>query len=151
MIRQIFAGIASGLVSVLPGLATSIGNTIIKSKETEAARQGNENQNGRDLTLAWLTSVNEANKIKAESRTERQVLWGLFLFALPTGLVYTAAMIDGTPFWVPLFMDEAHRVGSWGVDIAPKFEAVAIRIIDSFFISAPAVAGASILAKAFRR
>jgi len=151
MIAQIFAGIASGIVSVLPGLATSIGNTIIKSKETEAARQGAEDTNGKNVTLAWLTSVNETNRIKADAQTERTVLFGLMAFGMPTAAVYSAAMIDGIPFYIPFFMDVAHKVGSWRVGIAPDLKDVAIRIIDSFFISAPAVAGASILAKAFRR
>lgn len=151
MIAAFFRGIAEGVVSVLPGLATSIGNTIVKSKETEAARQGNENQNGKDLTLAWLTSVNETNRIKAESQTERQIVFALVMFAFPTGLVFGAAMVDGIPFYIPLLMDSAHKVGSWKVGLAPDFKDVAMRIIDSFFISAPAVAGASILARAFRR
>jgi hypothetical protein len=148
---MILGAIFSALAAQIPALATVIGNTVVKSKETEAARQGNENENGKDVTLQWLTSVNRANEIKAENQTERQVIFAMIMFALPTGLVFGAAMVDGIPFYIPLLMDQAHKVGSWKIGIAPDFKDVAIRIIDSFFISAPAVAGASILAKVFRR
>jgi hypothetical protein len=151
MIAALARGLAEGIVSVLPGLATSIGNTIVKSKETEAARQGNENQNGKDITLQWLTSVNDTNRIKAENQTERQIVFALIAFATPTAIIYWAALIDGLPFYIPLFMDSAHKVGSWKVAIPPGLEATYFKIIDSFFIAGPAVASAALLAKAFRR
>ncbi len=137
-------GLAEGVVSVLPGLATSIGNTIVKSKETEAARQGAENQNGKDITLAWLTSVNQANETKGKYRTERQIVFALLAFATPTGVVYWAALLDGLPFF-------GHVVGSWGIAIPPGLQVTYEKIIDSFFISAPVMGTAAILAKAFRR
>ena len=134
----------SAILSILPGLVSAVGNTIVKSKETEAARQGNENQNGKDITLAWLTSVNEANKIKAASQTERQIIFALLMFATPTGLLYWAALLDGLPWF-------GHVVGSWGVAIPPGLQVTYEKIIDSFFISAPVMGTAAILAKAFRR
>lgn len=150
MFGALIGGIVSGLVSVIPGLAQVIGNTVVAKSNTEAARQGNENATGSSLALAWLTSVEEANKLKIASRTERTVMFGLMAFAAPCALIFWAACLDSIPFYLPIFMSTAHKVGSWRVGVPPELLADFHLIVQSFFIAAPAVAGASLLARAFR-
>jgi hypothetical protein len=150
-IAGLFAPLLTSLVQLIPGLATIIGNTIVKNHETEAAKQGNENQNSKELALGWLASVNATNEAKGKYQTEKQVMTGLLFFAVPVGVVFWGAMLDGMPFHVPLFMSYPHIIGSWGVTVPPEFKDDVHMIIQSFFIAAPAVGAASILAKAFRR
>lgn len=151
MLTALFGGAITAVVKMVPGLAGVIGDTMVKKANTEAARQGAEDQRGSEVVLGWLTSVNETNRLKAENQTERQVLFALLAFATPTAIIYWAALLDGIPFYIPYFMDHAHKVGSWKIGIAPDLKDTVLKIIDSFFISAPAIAGASILAKTFRR
>lgn len=151
ILSMIFGGFFSALVKLVPGLATIIGDTIVKNHQTEAARQGNENDNSKQLALSWLTSVNATNEAKGKYQTEKQVIAGLFFFALPVGLVFWGAMLDGMPFHFPGFMSYPHIIGSWGIKVPPEFAADVHMIIQSFFIAAPAIGAASILAKAFRR
>lgn len=151
MIKAIFEGLASGALSIFPKVAEIVGNVIIKKGETKAAQEGAQDVRGSEVALAWLTSVNQANETKAKYQTERQVLFAMTAFATPTALVYWAAMLDSIPFYIPLFMDVAHRVGSWGIDLPPKLEQTMKDIIGSYFIAAPSVAAVSVLARAFRR
>lgn len=136
---------AMGLLKLLGGgnVAKVIdGVTAVVKNKTDA--QTIDNQTGAKLGMEYLTAVNETNRIKASTQTERTVLWGLFLFALPAGIVWWAALMDGIPFF-------GHVVGSWKIAVPPGFMEAYLRIIDSFFIAAPAVAGASILARTFGR
>lgn len=151
MFAAIFEGLASGALSIFPKIAEVIGNTIVKRGETKAAQEGAQDLRGSEAALAWLTSVNQANEVKAKYQTEKQVLFAMTAFAAPTAFVYWAACLDSVPFYVPFFMDFAHRVGSWGIDLPPKLEQTMKDIINSYFIAAPAVAGVSVLARAFRR
>lgn len=116
------------------------GVTAVAKNKTDA--QTIDNQTGAKLGMEYLSAVNETNRIKAERQTERTVLFGLFLFALPAGIVWWAALLDG----IPLF---GHVVGSWRIAVPPGFTEAFLNIVNSFFIAAPAVAGASILARVF--
>lgn len=139
------AWLVAPLLNIFPALAESVGKTLVALKETETNRQGSENKSGLDLAIEYLKQVNETNRIKAQSLTERRVLFALLMFAVPAGIHWWAVMLDS----MPLF---GHVVGSWGIAAPPgEWSVTYHKIIDSFFISAPAIAGASILAKAFRR
>lgn len=144
-------GLLSFVLKALPGFAETVGNLLIKAKETEASRQGAEDARGADLALQYLQTIADTNKAKAESQTERQVLFGLLAFASPAGLIWWAACLDSIPFRIPFFMDAVHVVGSWRVAIPPAFVDDFHMIIQSFFIAAPSVAAVALLAKAFRR
>jgi hypothetical protein len=118
------------------------GVTAVAKNKTDA--QTIDNQTGAKLGMEYLTAVNETNRIKASTQTERTVLFGLFMFAFPAGIVWWAALLDGIPFY-------GHVVGSWKIAVPPGFIESFNNIVNSFFIAAPAVAGASILARTFGR
>lgn len=140
------------LIGLVPGLVSSIGGLLIQAKQTEAAREGAQDANGRDLALSWLTSQNQLNALKAEHQTIQSVLSGLALFAIPTGIHWWFVLLDSVPFYVPLLMDEVHKVGSWHVAAPPgRWADTYFMIIQSYFIGGPAIAGTALLAKAFRR
>lgn len=120
---------------------------VIKNK-TDAATI--DAQTGAKLGVDYLNAVNETNRIKAEHQTERQVLFGLLLFALPCGIIWWAGMMDGIPWNFSWLGFEPHRVGSWKVAIPPGFEADFHTIVQSFFIAAPSLAGVAMLARLFR-
>jgi hypothetical protein len=150
------------LGSVAPGLAAAIGDTVIKAKQTEAARQGEQDKTGAELAGSWLTSVTEANRARAEARA-REGSWGLITFAV--GLAFAchvwAIMLDSLPFHltlttkfyvVPWLQWAPHQVGSWGVAALPgKFQDVELAVLQALFYVAPPAAAAVVVAKAFRR
>ena len=109
------------------------------------------NEAGQALASRYFESVDRTNEWKAKTQTVRQVVFGMLAFASPTALLFWAAALDSIPFYVPYLMDIPHVVGSWGVDLPPKLEASMLKIIDSFFISAPIVGGAAILATVFAK
>lgn len=122
---------------------------IIKNKTDAATIDG---QTGANLGMQYLQAVNETNRIKAESQTERQVIWGLFGFALPTMVIWWLALIDGVPWNLDLWLFEfVHRKGSWGIAVPPEFVADFHVVVQSFFIAAPSLAGVAMLAKVFRK
>lgn len=107
-------------------------------------------QTGAKLGADYLSAVNETNRIKAERQTERQVLFGLLLFATPCGIIFWAGMMDGIPWDFSWLGFVPHRVGSWKVAIPPGFEQDFHTIVQSFFIAAPAIGGVAMLARIFR-
>jgi hypothetical protein len=110
------------------------------------------NQTGANLGLQYLTSVNETNRIKAERQTERQVIWGLFGFALPTMVIWWFALADGVPWNIDVYFWAFHHTkGTWGIAIPPEFVADFHVIVQSFFIAAPSLAGAAMLARIFKK
>jgi hypothetical protein len=145
MFTGIIGGIVSGIVSVIPGLASVIGNTIVKKAETQAAREGAQDKSGNELALGWLSSINAANAEKSKYNTEKMLIGAFILFTLPTGIHWWAVMLDSMPFL-------GHKVGSWRVAAPPGAWGVTYHaIIQSFYIMAPATAGLLSLARAFRR
>lgn len=150
-LSDIAEGFAKGIVGVFPSLATAIGNVIIKKSDNATAQQANENDNGQRALASWLTSQNELNKEKLDHMTERQAMRAFLAFVVPTAVIWWAACLDSVPFYIPLVMVVPHHVGSWGVDIPPKMQEDFHMIVQSFFVAAPTIAGASILAKVFRR
>jgi hypothetical protein len=110
----------------------------------EGANHISDNEAGRALGAKYFDSVDKANEAKAANRPVYLVVFGLVMFAFPTGVVYTAALMDGLPWF-------GHAVGSWGIAIPPGLKETFQKIIDSFFISAPAAAVGVAVAQAFRR
>lgn len=110
------------------------------------------NQTGANLGLQYLHSVEETNRIKAEHQTERQVIWGLFGFAMPTMAIWWLALMDGVPWNLDFYLFEfVHRKGSWGIAVPPEFVADFHTIVQSFFIAAPSLAGVAMLARVFKK
>lgn len=102
------------------------------------------NQTGAKLGLDYLMAVNETNRIKAEHQTERQVIFGLFMFALPCGVVWWAALLDGLPFF-------GHEIGSWRIAVPPGFAEAFLNIVNSFFVAAPSLAAVAMLSRVFKK
>jgi hypothetical protein len=144
---------ASWIMSAVKGLAGVVANVIIQRGNTEAARQADQNASGVTLAANYLNAHAEANRAKLAYRPIWFVLFGLFMFALPVGIHWWAVMLDSMPFYIPGLMDAPHKVGAWKVAAGWKGEWIATyhKIIDSFFIAAPATAGIALLARAFMR
>lgn len=136
-----FGGVNAG------NLITGVTDVLKNKTNAELA----SNQTGADLAKSYLQSSTEIERIKAEHQTPRQIMFGLFGFALPAMLLWWAACLDSIPFWIPLVMDAPHKIGSWKVDVPPLFVADFHMIIQSFFIAAPATAGIWALAKVFSK
>lgn len=135
----------TSLVQLIPGLATIIGNTIVKNNETQTKREADQNQSGVSLALGWLQSVNKSNDAKREYNTEKMLIAAFVLFTLPTGIHWWGVMLDCMPWF-------GHKVGSWKIAAPPgQWAATYHAIIQSFYIMAPATAGLLALARAFRR
>jgi hypothetical protein len=111
-----------------------------------------DHQTGATLGFQYLQASAEVEKAKIEHQTERQVIAGLLLFAVPTGVIWWLALIDGVPwnldFWLFAFQ---HRKGSWGIAVPPEFVQDFHTIVQSFFIAAPSLAGVAMLARVFKR
>lgn len=93
---------------------------------------------GLETTKAGLTATVENNKTKVAANG----WWGAKLIiltaGLPAALHMGAVFIDTTPFWIPLFMDGAHVVGSWGIEkLPPPYDDYQRDIVLSFFIVLP--------------
>ncbi len=149
------AVVLSFLGSFLPGIATTIGDTIIKAKQTEAARQGKEDQSGAAVAGDYLHAVTEANRARVDAR-KNEGAWGpigIITFMAGLGIVYHEWMIvlDSTP-WSLLGVLDPHIVGSWGVSKLPgDWEKVELAVLQALFYVAPPAAAAVAVAKVFRR
>lgn len=143
------------LGTALPGLAASIGDTVIKAKQTQAAREGAQDTSGTAVAGSWLHSVTEANRTRAEAR-KNEGAWGpigIITFMAGLGIVYHEWMIvlDSTP-WSLFGLVEPHVVGSWRVAALPgEWEKVELAVLQALFYVAPPAAAAVAVAKVFRR
>lgn len=143
------------LGTVLPGIATSIGDTVIKAKQTEAARQGAQDTSGATVAGDYLRAVTEANRTRMDAR-KAEGAWGpigIITFLAGLGIVYHEWMIvlDSTP-WSLLGLIEPHVIGSWGVAKLPgEWEKVELAVLQALFYVAPPAAAAVAVAKVFRR
>lgn len=153
------------LGSVAPALADSIGRTYVQAKQTEAARQGAQDQQGTAFGTKWLDSVNQSNATRADVR-KSEGAWGpmgIITFLIGLALVWHVWFIvaDSSPFLLVLTMKfyvlpwpewQAHKVGSWGVAALPgKFNDVELAVLQALFYVAPPAAAAIAVAKVFRR
>jgi hypothetical protein len=149
MLWTIGAGILKFFVSENVSKLIDGVTSVIKNK-TDAVTI--DHQTGANLGMQYITAVAETEKIKADRMTERQVIWGLALFAIPTGVIWWLALVDGVPWNLDLYVATfTHRKGSWGIAIPPEFVEDFHTIVRSFFIAAPSLAGVAMLAKVFKR
>lgn len=98
-------------------------------------------------TAAGIDSAAYTAYLQAQIQTNGQKLaanawWGakliIFTAGWPCSIHLAAVVIDSMPFWVPLFMDKAHEVGSWGVVRPPApYDSYQEKIVLSFFIVMP--------------
>lgn len=143
------------LGTVLPGLAVSIGDTVIKARQTEASRQGKQDESGTALAGSWLVSVTEANRARVQARKDEGA-WGpigIITFLAGLGIVYHEwyIVLDSTP-WTLFGIFDPHVIGSWKVAALPgKWEDVELAVLQALFYVAPPAVAAIAVAKAFRR
>ncbi|MGJ4893794.1 hypothetical protein ACQR2B_06520 [Bradyrhizobium oligotrophicum] len=156
--------ILSFLGPLVPGLAATIGDTIIKARQTQAAREGKQDEAAVSFGHSWLASVTEANRSRAEAR-KNEGAWGpmgivTFLIGLALAYHVWLVVLDSSPFYpvpalrfyvVPWFEWQAHKVGSWGVETLGKLHETELAILQALFYVAPPAAAIAIAAKAFRR
>lgn len=148
-----------------PGMATAIGDIFIKAKQTEAARQGKQDEAGTTLAGGYLQSVTEANRTRADAR-KNEGAWGpmgIITFVIGAAFAFHVWMIvlDSSPFhllptlkfyFIPWLEWRAHEVGSWKVAALPgKFQDVELAVLQALFYVAPPAVAAIAVAKAFRR
>lgn len=153
------------LGTVLPGLAASLGDTYIKAKQTQAAREGKQDTSGAAVAGDYLHSVTEANRSRAEAR-KNEGAWGpmgIITFLIGIAFVYHvwAITLDSVPFhlvptmkWyvLPWLEWRPHPVGSWDIAALPgKFQDVELAVLQALFYVAPPAAAAIAVAKVFRR
>lgn len=100
-------------------------------------------------TAAGIDSAAYQAYLQAQVQTNGQKLaanawWGakviIFTAGFPCAVHLAAIVLDSLPFWVPLFMAEAHKIGSWGVPKPPApYDEYQRQIVLSFFIITPAM------------
>lgn len=89
---------------------------------------------------AYVAAQVETNRMKMISNG----WWGAKLIILtagwPCAIHMAAIMLDSLPFYLPLLMEKAHVVGSWGVPKPPApYDKYQENIVLSFFIVMPAM------------
>lgn len=133
-------GLLFSVLNVIPGLAERFLDWQIKKAnvELEGFRVGA--MVDTQAYQAWLNATVETNRVKAAANT----WWGakliIFTAGWPCAMHLAAIMLDSLPFWIPLFMNGAHVVGSWGVPKPPApYDAYQQNIVLSFFIITPAL------------
>jgi hypothetical protein len=125
-------------LSFLPGFTSSVVD-YMKAKadvELKGFTTGTDADTAR--YKAWTEAQTEANRMKVVANG----WWGAKLIILtagwPASVHFAAVMLDSLPFWIPLFMDKAHVVGSWGVPKLPTpYDGYQWAIVQSFFIVTP--------------
>jgi hypothetical protein len=100
-------------------------------------------------TAAGIDGMAYKAYLEAQVATNGQKLaanawWGAKLIILtagwPCSIHLAAIVLDSLPFWIPLLMDQAHVVGSWGVPKPPApYDEYQRQIVLSFFIITPAM------------
>ncbi|WP_257164702.1 hypothetical protein [Bradyrhizobium sp. SRS-191] len=146
--------ILSFLGPLLPGLATTIGDTIIKSKQTQAAREGKQDEAAVSWSHSWLSSVTEANRSRVQARRDEGAWGPLGLITVGIGSAFVFhvwfVVLDSTP-WSLFGLLEPHKIGSWKVPMPGDLAQVELEVIRALFYVGPPSAAAIVIAKAFRR
>lgn len=151
------------LGSVLPGLATSIGDIFVKYKQTAAAREGKQDEQGTVLAGSYLSAVTEANRTRAAVR-KAEGTWGpLGITTMGIGgfivLHFGAVVLDSMPLlpgigwaWYFPYPTLVPHTPCLCVAALPKsFQEAEIAAIQALFYTAPPAAAAVAVAKIFRR
>lgn len=133
-------GIVFGILTKIPGIASAFLDWQVKKLNVEL--EGFKTAAGFDNSAyqAWLNAQVETMRIRLAANS----WWGAKLIILtagwPCAIHMAAIMLDSMPFWIPLVMQEAHRVGSWGIPKPPApYDDYQQKIVLSFFILAPAM------------
>lgn len=165
MLISILTLVLSALGPIIPGVAATIGETVIKSRQTEAARQGRQDEAAVSLGNSWLQSVTEANRTRADAR-KNEGPWGplgIITILLGAPIVWHSGMVflDSSPLlpgivwlWdvIPFPWIVEHQVGSWRVPAPPgEYAKVEISVIQALFYVSPPSAALIVAARAFRR
>ena len=152
-------------VTVAPALADSFGRTYVQAKQTQAAREGKQDESGDSFGGKWLQSVNESNRVRAEVR-KGEGAWGpMGIITFVIGMAFAwhvwIIVLDSSPFhigltaklWIIPWLEwRVHKVGSWGVAALPgKFHDVELAVLQALFYVAPPAVAAIAVAKVFRR
>ncbi len=88
----------------------------------------------------YMQAVVQTNgqKIAANAWFGAKVI--IFTAGFPASAHMAAIFLDSLPFWIPVFMSQAHVVGSWGVPKPPApYDDYQAKIVLSFFIITPAM------------
>lgn len=165
ILGAIGTGGLSLLGSILPGLATTIGDVWLKSKQTDAARESAQDAHGAVVAGSFLHSVTEANRARVEAR-KNEGAWGplgivTFIVGIAFAIHAAAVVADSLPFlpglswtaWglIPYPALVAHVPCRCVVALPEKFQDVELAIFQALFYTAPPAAAAVAVAKAFRR
>lgn len=128
------------LFGALPGLATAVLGHFEKKSDRELDGFKTGAMVDREAFRDYLNANVENNR----TRLIANGWWGAKLIILTAGwtasIQMAAIFLDSLPFWIPLFMSEAHVVGSWGVPKPPPpYDGYQRDIVLSFFIVMPAM------------
>lgn len=170
--RQLLLGLLTGggsfllsaLGTVLPGLATSIGDIFIKAKQTQAAREAKQDEAGAGLANHWIVGVTEANRARVEAR-KNEGAWGplgivTFVIGMFLATHVGAVVADSLPLlphltttlWIVPWVELSPHTPCRCVAALPdKFQEVELAAIQALFYTAPPAAAAVAVAKVFRR
>lgn len=129
-----------GFLQLIPGLAGKFLDWQVQRANVEL--DGFKTAAGLDAAAyqAYLSAQIETNRMKLTANA----WWGAKLIILtagwPCSIHLAAIMLDSLPFWIPVFMSQAHVVGSWGVPKPPApYDGYQRDIVLSFFIVMPAM------------
>jgi hypothetical protein len=129
-----------GALKAIPGLAEKLLDWQIKRANIDL--EGFKTGAGIDAAMyqAYLTAQVETNRMKLAANA----WWGAKLIILtagwPCAIHMAAVMLDSLPFWIPMFMSQAHPIGGWGVAKLPApYDGYQRDIVLSFFIVMPAM------------
>lgn len=120
-----------GLLLKIPQIAMAVIGYL--NKQTDATLTA-----GKDVVIGSMQATVENNRLKALQNG----WWGaqaiILISGLPCAIHFASVVLDSTPFWIPFFMDQAHRVGSWKVPPLPApYDAYERDIVMSFFVVMP--------------
>ncbi len=132
------SGILTFLFKFLPGFTGQV--TDLLKQRADVELKGFQTGSEQDTLRykAWVEAQAEANRAKLVANG----WWGAKLIILtagwPASIHFAAVMLDSLPFWVPLFMDRAHEIGSWKIPKLPApYDGYQWMIVQSFFIVTP--------------
>lgn len=128
------------LLMKLPGLAEKFID--YQAQKLNVELEGFRTAAGIDVQAytVYTNAMVETNRIKLAQNS----WWGAKMIILtagwPCSVHMAAIMMDSLPFYIPLFMSQAHVIGSWGIPKPPPpYDDYQRQIVLSFFIIMPAM------------
>lgn len=155
-----FTPLLSLIGTIAPGIATTIGDTIIKAKQTQVE----SDKVGVTAETGWLGAVTEANRSRAEAR-KNEGAWGpigrvTFGIGMCVLVHFLAVVLDSLPLlpnltvvrgFVPWIELVPHSPCLCVAALPPKFQDAELEIVKSLFFVGPPSAAAIVVAKVFRK